>query len=593
MGLGLSFPLVIARLLDSVTRPNSVGSLNRLALLLTGIFLAQAIFSFFQSYLLALVGEHIVYDLRTNLYGQFQSMSLDFFGSNRIGELVSRLTNDVTQMRNMLTTNLAFSLSQSASLIGAVVIVLTVSPRLTLFMFAIIPAIVLIASIFGRLLQNMSKGVQSELARSTVIAEETLQGIRVVKSFGREQYEKQRFGTATQKVLHASLRQAVCSSSFNALMMFLSFASLGAVMWYGGHEVISGRLSLAMITGFLMYAIMIAGSLGSLAGLYGQLRIAMGGIQRVFQILDLRPSVLDIPQATDMPAVRGNVTFDNVSFAYEEGRPVLDGITLNIRSGEILALVGPSGAGKSTLFNLIPRFYDPTSGSVQIDGFDLRTVTQNSLRDQIAIVPQETVLFGGTIRENILYGRLNANESEMLSAAKAANAHEFIMRLPGQYDEVVGERGTKLSGGQRQRVAVARAILKDPHILLLDEATSSLDSESEEIVQDALNRLMLGRTTVIIAHRLSTIKAAHRIAVLDRGRITELGSHEELMKLNGLYTRLYMMQFRDSAEDRSESRVSELEQQPCEEISAEGASVSFTKIGWATKLLQPSASTTQ
>lgn len=590
MGFGLSFPLVMTRLLDSATHTSSAGSLNNLALLLMGIFLAQAVFSFVQSYLLAAVGEHIVCDLRTSLYGRLQSMSLDFFGEHRIGEMVSRLTNDVTQMRNMLTCNLTSLLSQAASLVGAVVIILTISPRLTLFTFAIIPAIVLMASIFGRMIQKESTGVQDELARSTVIAEEALQGIRVVRGFGREQYEMRRFATATQGILHASIRQAAYSSSFTSMMMFLSFASMGAVMWYGGHEAIAGRLSLAMITGFLMYAIMIASSLGGLAGLYGQMRAAVGGIQRVFQILDLRPSVVDAAQAATMPTAQGSITFEDVSFAYEECKPVLDGITLDIRSGEILALVGPSGAGKSTLFNLIPRFYDPTRGSVQIDKFDLRAVTQASLRAQLAIVPQETILFGGTVRENILYGRLEATESEMIIAAKAANAHEFIMEISGQYDAIVGERGIKLSGGQRQRIAVARAILKNPRILLLDEATSSLDSESEELVQEALNRLMLGRTTVIIAHRLSTIRAAHRIAVLDHGRITELGSHDDLMKLNGLYARLYTLQSRDSAEYNSESPVSEKVQDLREEISTEGASASFAKSGWRSTLLYSSFS---
>jgi len=590
MGLGLSFPLAITRMLDATTHTNRSGSLNALALLLMGIFLAQGFFSFLQSYLLSAVGEHIVCDIRTSLYGQLHNMSLDFFGKHRIGETMSRLTNDVTQMRNMLTTILTSLLSQAASLAGATVIILIISPRLTLFTFAIIPAIVFVGSVFGQMIQKESAGVQNELAGATVIAEETLQGIRVVKSFGREQYEIRRFTTTTQAILHASIRQTAYTTSLTALMMFISFTSIGGVVWYGGHEVIAGRLSLSMLTGFLMYAVMIASSLGSLAGLYGQIRAAAGGAQRVFQILDLRPSVLDIAHAKTMPTAQGSITFENVSFSYEEGKPVLDGITLDIRSGEILALVGSSGAGKSTLFNLIPRFYDPTSGSVRIDGFDLRDVTQSSLRAQLAIVPQETILFGGTVRENILYGRLEATESEVIMAAKVANAHEFVMKLSGQYDAVVGERGAKLSGGQRQRIAVARAILKNPRILLLDEATSSLDSESEKLVQEALNRLMRGRTTVIIAHRLSTINAAHRIAVLDRGRITELGSHDELMKLNRLYARLFTMQFRDSAEFRSEPRVSETTQDPSEEISTEGASSSFTKSEWASKLLYSSLS---
>lgn len=545
-GLGLAFPLVIVRLLDSVTKTQQYNQLNLLAIVLVILFLFQASFSSLQSYLLAYVGEHIVFDLRTALFTHLQSLSLDFFAVRRVGDVVSRLSSDVTQMRTMLTNNLTSLLSQVITLVGSVVIVFSMNARLTLFILALVPVLIVVAVVFGRRVEKASTEVQDQLAASTVVAEEGLQAIRVVKSFGREAFEAARYHKAMDKTFRASLRIAVYNAFFMAIMSFLGFASIAAIMWYGGREVIAGRLTLAAIAGFLIYGISIAASLGGLSGLYGQLRTAVGGVQRVFELLDIRSSIQDAPDAVTLSQIDGKITLDQVSFHYEEEAPVLKDISLKVQAGEILALVGPSGAGKSTIFNLIPRFYDPSSGSIRIDGVDLRQISQKSLRDQIGIVPQESILFGGTIRENILYGRLDASEAEMMDAAKAANAHQFILDLPNQYETMVGERGMNLSGGQRQRIAIARAILKDPCILLLDEATSSLDNESEELVQDALERLMQNRTTVIIAHRLSTIKVAHRIAVIENGQIIEIGTHEELMVLNGLYARLYAMQFRST-----------------------------------------------
>ncbi|MEZ4737266.1 MAG: ABC transporter transmembrane domain-containing protein [Caldilineaceae bacterium] len=493
------------------------------------------------------MGENIILDLRTALYQHLQTLSLDFFANRRSGEIISRISSDVTQVRTLLTNNVTQLLSNLLSLIGSVIIVFLLNSRLVGFVLVLALVIVGIAVVFGRKFQRLSTKVQDELANATVAVEEGLQGVRVVKSFTREAYEVHRYQSAMKRTLDAALRLAIFRSSFAALMAFLGFSAIAAILWFSGREVLAGRLEFSTISGFLIYAITIAASLGGLSGLYGQFREALGAVQRVFEILDTAPGVADLPNAKELPHVEGAIKFDQISFGYEENLPVLQAVSLAIRPGEIVALVGPSGAGKSTLFNLIPRFYDPTHGTVTIDGYDIRTVTQQSLRAQIGLVPQETILFGGTIRENIAYGKLDASEAEIIDAAKAANAHTFIMATPQGYDTIVGERGIKLSGGQRQRLAIARAILKDPRILLLDEATSSLDSESEELVQDALDRLMQGRTSVIIAHRLSTIKIAHRIIVLDHGRIVEEGAHDELMARNGLYAHLYSLQFRPSS----------------------------------------------
>jgi subfamily B ATP-binding cassette protein MsbA len=366
----------------------------------------------------------------------------------------------------------------------------------------------------------------------------------VVKAFTREPYETQRYGQQVEKTFFATMRLTQVRAGFGPLVAFMAFSSLGAVLWFGGREVLNGRLSGGALIAFLVYGINIGAALGAFTGLYTQVQEALGASRRIFELLDEKPEIADRPGAISPPVFRGQIAFKDVSFTYDQPQAhVLHNINLEIRPGEILALVGPSGAGKSTLFNLIPRFYDPTTGSVSIDGLDLRDLSVATLRAQIGLVPQETQLFSGSVRENLRYGRLEATDAALEAAALAANAAEFIEKLPQGYDTLVGERGVKLSGGQRQRIAIARAILRDPRILLLDEATSSLDSESEGLVQEALERLMRNRTTVIIAHRLSTVQMAHRIAVLDQGHLVELGSHTELLALDGLYARLYRLQF--------------------------------------------------
>jgi subfamily B ATP-binding cassette protein MsbA len=545
-GLGLVMPLLIGRITTVVVAGGDMANLDRLVVGLLVLFSIMAVGSFLQTYLLGVIGERIVATMRGQLFGRLVTLSLDFYVAKRVGELISRLSSDVTQVRTMLTQTITDLLSATIGLVGGVVILFLLSPSLLLLVLVLAPALIAVAFLFGRPLQRVSTEVQDEIARSTTTAEEALAGIRVVKSFVREDWETGRYGADLARIVARASRLALWRGMFASLMTFLGFGAIALLLWYTGRQVVEGTLSVGALTSFLLYGVTIAANLASIAGQYGQFRAGAGAVQRVFEILDTQPTIVDPVPAVALPRIDGAIEFAGVSFAYEHDRRVIADLDLVVAPGEILALVGPSGAGKTTLVNLVPRLWDVTGGAIRIDGIDVRDVAVRSLRDQIGLVPQEATLFGGSIRENILYGRLDATEDEMVAAARSANAHDFIEALPRGYDTPLGDRGSRLSGGQRQRVAIARAILKDPRILLLDEATSALDNESERLVQDALDRLMRGRTTLIVAHRLSTLKAAHRIAVLDAGWLVELGTEDELLARDGLYARLHRMQFRES-----------------------------------------------
>jgi subfamily B ATP-binding cassette protein MsbA len=542
---GLVFPLVIGYLLDAAFELGDRGALDRIALALLGIFAVQAAMNFAQVYLLTSTTERVVARLREDTFAHLIGLSPAFFTERRAGELTSRLSSDLALLQSLLGTWISELSRQTLFLVGGVIMLTITNPGLTLTTLAVVPLVVGAAIVFGRALRKATTGVQDRIADAMGTADESFGAIRTVQSFTREPIEIARFRGLLDGVVQAAVHRAKLRAGFFGVVGFVAFASVVAVLWQGGAQVLAGKLTAGALVAFLFYALTVAAAVGALASLFGNFQEAIGATTRVFELLDTAPTVADPPSPVSLARpVRGAVTLEQVSFAYgEEASPVLREVTLRIAPGEIVALVGRSGAGKTTLASLVPRFWDVTDGRITLDGHDVRTLALADLRAAIGIVPQEPTLFSGTIRENLAYAAPDASDAEVERAARAAHAWEFITRLPHGLDTRVGERGVKLSGGQRQRVAIARVFLKNPAVVILDEATSSLDSESEALVEAALADLLQGRTTIIIAHRLSTVRRADRVVVLDRGQVLEEGTHETLVSQDGLYRALHERQF--------------------------------------------------
>ncbi len=544
--IGLIFPIIVRRLFNGAfTEGTSVRWLDYTALGLIVLFIAQAVLNYFRVYFISLVGEGVVADLRRDTFSRLIKLPISFFESRKTGELTSRLTTDVTTIQSVVSTSLPQLFSQTFTLIGGTILMVVINFKLSLVMLATIPAVILAGAYFGRKLRKISTEFQDKVASANADAEEAIVGIREVKAFTAEGIEERRYQKGISASYDMGLKRARVRAYFTPTIIMVAFTAVTVILWYGGRLVILDGLPPGDLITFLLLTFFVAGSIGSFTGLYSQFQEALGSSRRVFELLDEESDLVELDNPKELESVFGAVRFEQMSFRYgDRGEEnILKDLNLDVKAGEIIAIVGPSGSGKTTLVSLIPRFYDPVDGAITLDGVDLRDLGLEDLRSHIGIVPQETLLFSGSINENIRYGKEDATGDEVEAAAMAANAHEFILNFEAGYETLVGERGIKLSGGQKQRVAIARAILKDPRILILDEATSSLDSESEALVQEALDSLMQGRTTFVIAHRLSTIRNADRIIVLDEGQIVQEGSHDKLLTDGGLYKELYDKQF--------------------------------------------------
>ncbi|XXF79172.1 ABC transporter transmembrane domain-containing protein [Myxococcaceae bacterium GXIMD 01537] len=543
-GMGLLYPQAMKLIIDEALGNRDKALIDKAALGMVVIFAIQAFSMSRRFTLFSLAGERVVTRLRQNLFASLMNQEVGFFDSRKTGELTNRLAADTTVIQSTVSANISMALRNLAQAAGGVALLFYTSPMLTLLMLAVVPPVAVGAVVYGRRVRGLAKQVQDALATSNEIAEEGLSGIRTVRSFAAEKSEVTRYGAAVDHAFQLTRKRISQSATFLGAASFGGYAAAAVVLWFGGRLVLDGTLSVGGLTSFLIYSLLVAFSLGGIADLWAEFMRASGAAERVFELLDRKPSI-PANGGESPAAVQGRVEFRGVHFSYPSRPdvPVLQGIDLTLEPGEVVAIVGPSGAGKSTLAALLARLYDPQEGQLLLDGRDLKSLDPEWLRQRIGAVAQEPLLFSSSVADNIRYGRGGASLDEVRAAAQAANAHDFISRFPEGYDTLVGERGVQLSGGQKQRVAIARAVLKDPRILVLDEATSALDAESEHLVQDALDKLMRGRTTLIIAHRLSTVVGADRVLVLEGGKVVQSGSHSALMSQEGLYRRLVERQF--------------------------------------------------